>query len=152
MVDDANSPPQVASGGPAKEYISVTLPEGVNPGDTIHVQSPDGRLNAIVVPDNMYAGSTFTVEFAGAPKPPPTAVPVAAPAAASNGGTADDFVSGFNAPPNRSRPASSGPNDGFASGFNNPNGTTVQAEPDVNVSATYPTAPAYNPSYNSKPY
>jgi hypothetical protein len=100
LVDDANSPPQAASGGPAKEYISVTLPEGVNPGDTIHVQSPDGRLNAIVVPDGMHAGSTFTVEFADAPTPPPTAVPVAAPAAAASSSTAtDDFVSGFNAYP-----------------------------------------------------
>ena len=139
LVDDANSPPEAASGGPAKEYISVTLPEGVNPGDTIHVQSPDGRLNAIVVPDGMHAGSTFTVEFAGAPKPPPTAVPVAAPAAAAYSSTAtDDFVSGFNAPPSASRSHPSAPDDGFVSGFHNPN-----------VNSSYPTAQA---SYTSKPY
>lgn len=150
LVDNANSPPQVASGGPPKEYISVTLPEGVNPGDTIHVQSPDGRLNAIVVPEGMYAGSTFTVEFASAPKPPPTAVPVAAPAASSNGAPPNyDFASGFNAPPTSGRPTSSGQDDGFVSGFNS---RAVQAEPDVNANASYPTAPAYNPSYTSKPY
>jgi len=130
LVDDANSPPQMASGGPAKEYISVTLPEGVSPGDTIHVQAPDGRLNAIIVPDGMYPGSTFTVEFAGAPEPPKPSFPVATPAAASSSAANDDFVSGFNSPPGR----------------------TSRTGPDDNVNASYPTAPAYNPSYNSKPY
>lgn len=100
----------------------------MSPGDTIHVQAPDGRLNAIIVPDGMYPGSTFTVEFASAPEPPKSSVPVATPAASST-------------------PA----NDDFVSGFNNPN-AAVQAEPDINVNASYPTAPAYNPSYNGKPY
>ena len=149
LVSDANSPPQAASGGPPKEYISVTLPEGVSPGDTIHVQAPDGRLNAIIVPDGMYPGSTFTVEFASAPEPTKSSVPVATPAGASSS-TNDDFVSGFNRPPGPRRPQN-GYDDGFATGFNNPN-ATVQAEPDVNADASYPTAPAYSPSYTSKPY
>ncbi len=42
----------------------VTLPSGVNAGDVIHVKAPDGRMNAIVVPEGMGPGSTFTVEFA----------------------------------------------------------------------------------------
>lgn len=122
----------------------------MNPGDTIHVQSPDGRLNAIVVPDGMYAGSTFTVEFAGAPEPPKQSVPVATPAAASSTATNDDFVSGFNKPP--SRPTPTGPGDGFVAGYNgsNPNAYPLaQAEPEINTSAPYPSAQA---SYTSKPY
>lgn len=85
----------------------------MNPGDTIHVQAPDGRLNAIVVPPGMYAGSTFTVQFDAGPSPaaPPAAYkfdnpPVAAsaplnsyePAATSGSspaGATDDFASGF---------------------------------------------------------
>ncbi|KAI2494440.1 hypothetical protein MHU86_20086 [Fragilaria crotonensis] len=96
-------------------FISVTLPSGVNPGDTIHVQAPDGRLNAIIVPPGMYAGSTFTVQFDAGPPPvaPPPATaykyenPPVAPSApvdiyepagtsgASSNGGPDDFVSGF---------------------------------------------------------
>ena len=87
----------------------------MNPGDTIHVQAPDGRLNAIVVPPGMYAGSTFTVQFDAGPSPvapPPPAPykydnpPVAASApltsyepavtsGTSPGGGADDFATGF---------------------------------------------------------
>ncbi len=53
------------------QYISVTLPPGVNAGDIIHVRAPDGRLNAITVPPGMTAGSTFTVEFSSdTPSPP----------------------------------------------------------------------------------
>lgn len=49
----------------------VTLPPGVRAGDVIHVRAPDGRLNAVTVPDGMGPGSTFTVEFAGDVPPPP---------------------------------------------------------------------------------
>jgi hypothetical protein len=49
----------------------VTLPDGVSPGDVIHVRAPDGRLNAITVPEGMGPSSTFTVEFADdVPAPP----------------------------------------------------------------------------------
>lgn len=57
--------------GGQPEYISVTLPPGVNAGDVIHVRAPDGRLNAITVPPGMTAGSTFTVEFSSDTPPPP---------------------------------------------------------------------------------
>lgn len=54
------------------QYISVTLPDGVQSGDIIHVRAPDGRMNAISVPEGMGPGSTFTVEFAtDASYPPP---------------------------------------------------------------------------------
>ena len=52
------------------QYISVTLPANVHAGDVIHVKAPDGRLNAITVPQGMGPGSTFTVEFsADTPSP-----------------------------------------------------------------------------------
>mmetsp|Transcript_38434 Transcript_38434/g.69267 ORF Transcript_38434/g.69267 Transcript_38434/m.69267 type:complete len:180 (+) Transcript_38434:279-818(+) len=51
-------------------YISVTLPPGVQSGDIIHVKAPDGRMNAISVPEGMGPGSTFTVEFSGDTPPP----------------------------------------------------------------------------------
>ena len=50
---------------------AVTLPDGVLPGDVIHVRAPDGRINAITVPEGMGPGSTFTVEFADDLPPPP---------------------------------------------------------------------------------
>lgn len=111
-------------------------------GQTIHVQAPDGRLNAIIVPPGFGPGSTFTVEFASEEAAPPkTSHPSpSAPAAPATGG-----------------------DDGFASGFNNPGwtppATAVSAsEPEVHVSAydegngsstAYPTTsatPLYTPS------
>lgn len=62
------------SGSDNGRYISVTLPPNVHAGDVIHVHAPDGRLNAVVVPEGMGPGSTFTVEFA--PEPTSTAVPL----------------------------------------------------------------------------
>jgi hypothetical protein len=94
----------------------VTLPEGVKPGDTIHVQAPDGRLNAIVVPPGMYPGSTFTVQFADGPPPaaPSAHNPPVAPStklepevdlniqpAVSPAHVQDDFVAGFGSQNNR---------------------------------------------------
>jgi hypothetical protein len=43
---------------------TVTLPAGVQAGQTIHVQAPDGKVNAIIVPQGLGPGSVFTVEFA----------------------------------------------------------------------------------------
>ena len=56
---------------PNKHTIyTVTLPDGVQAGDVIHVRAPDGRLNAITVPDGMRPGTTFTVEFSTDIDPP----------------------------------------------------------------------------------
>eukprot|EP00978_Attheya_sp_CCMP212_P017001 scaffold45028_cov51-Attheya_sp.AAC.3 len=63
-------------GASQKQFISVTLPDGVSEGDSIHVQAPDGQLNEIIVPPGMGPGSTFTVEFAPTPSEP-TATAVA---------------------------------------------------------------------------
>lgn len=62
--DGTNQPDSgVATATPA-QYIQVTLPEGVQSGQTIHVQAPNGTVNAIVVPEGFGPGSTFIVEFA----------------------------------------------------------------------------------------
>ena len=81
-VDDLN-PNSV----PEKEFIEVTLPANVNPGDVIHVKNPKGQTNAIVVPAGMGPGSTFTVEFDSGDAPPPEeeiAVAVAEPSSAAS--------------------------------------------------------------------
>jgi hypothetical protein len=137
---------------------AVTLPAGVEPGQTIHVQAPDGRLNAIVIPPGFGPGSTFTVEFApdeaapaktSAPTPSVYATPTAHAEAADASSAAVD--------------------DGFAAGFNNPNYVPPTAtatavsynEPEVNVNpysnhepdddlSSYPTTSA-TPLYSSAP-
>lgn len=71
--ENDNNMPTTAVGGSEglARYISVTLPPGVNAGDIIHVKAPDGRINAITVPEGMGPGSTFTVEFSPDIPPPP---------------------------------------------------------------------------------
>jgi hypothetical protein len=106
---DGSSNP--ASGIPVAklpEYVQVTLPEGVTEGQTIHVQAPDGKVNAIVVPAGFGPGSTFTVEFAPDETPPPekftmshydgNAVAASATPAPASAGV-DDFASGFGRTP-----------------------------------------------------
>jgi hypothetical protein len=63
---DGTAQPQsgVGSGGSGTQYVQVTLPPGVTAGQEIHVQAPDGSINAIVIPPGFGPGSTFTVEFA----------------------------------------------------------------------------------------
>jgi hypothetical protein len=121
---------------------AVTLPDGVETGQTIHVQAPGGRLNAIVIPPGFGPGSTFTVEFAPEEAAPPTPkshynTPSAPAVAVSN---------------------SVGANDGFAAGFNNPNyvppaatavASSYNQEPDVDL-YSYPTTSA-TPVYPSAP-
>jgi hypothetical protein len=141
----------------------VTLPNGVNAGQVIHVQAPDGRINEIIVPDGFGPGSTFTVEFAKEeekptfggssysnsyvpdPKKEPSSYPTA-PVATATTTTAD---------PNR--------DDGFATGFNNPNFVPAPAaaaaattasyygEPDIDF-GSYPSASDdAKPVYNTAP-
>jgi hypothetical protein len=130
--------------------LAVTLPDGVVAGQTIHVQAPDGRLNAIVIPPGFGPGSTFTVEFApdyyaaqaeAAPAPasaPPAPYNPYAPASA-NVNTAMATATAAPLPPQQqNQPYAPPPNqgradDGFASGFgSSPVATQV-----------YPTANAY---------
>lgn len=61
-----------AYGSTGSQYVQVTLPPGVVPGQEIHVQAPDGSINAIVVPPGFGPGSTFTVEFAKPDEVAPT--------------------------------------------------------------------------------
>lgn len=56
------------------EMVSVTVPNGVTAGDTIRVDSPDGRRAVeAVVPAGMSPGKMFTVRFPPEAKSPSTA-------------------------------------------------------------------------------
>lgn len=122
--------------------IVVTLPQGVTEGQTIHVQAPNGKINAIVVPPGFGPGSTFTVEFApdekpatAPPQPPP--FPTKQPEATTNYQSV--------VPPSTTTHQG---DDGFASGFNNPNyrppAPTAQATTNFSDDyyAQYPTTQA----------
>ena len=98
----------------------MTLPAGVTEGQTIHVQAPNGKINAIVVPPGFGPGSTFTVEFAPDEKPATQQQPMPLP-------TKQEETNYHNVvPPASSSVKNSTSNnnnhgdDGFASGFNNP--------------------------------
>ena len=112
---------------------------GVNGGDKIHVQAPDGRLNEIIVPNGFGPGSTFTVEFANGPPPTPAPVSYAPPMATA---TPERPIYGN---------TNNNGDDGFASGFNNPNFVPTvtpmaytNQEPEVDLSSNnYP--PPYVP-------
>lgn len=76
---DGTSQPQSGGstyGTTGTQYVQVTLPPGVSAGQEIHVQAPDGSLNAIIIPPGFGPGSTFTVEFA---KPEEVAPPMKQP-------------------------------------------------------------------------
>jgi len=124
-------PQMGATAAKQPQYIQVTLPAGVNGGDKIHVQAPDGRLNEIIVPHGFGPGSTFTVEFADTDSPSATTKSTpAAPPPPSQGANVDD---------------------GFASGFQNP-GFVPQATAASNFGSndysSYPTATDAKPVYS----
>lgn len=48
---------------PKNNLLSVTVPDGVNPGQEIRVSAPDGRMITAVVPEGMKTGSTFMVSY-----------------------------------------------------------------------------------------
>lgn len=82
----------------------VTIPEGVSPGQVIHVQAPGGAVNAITVPQGFGPGSTFTVEFTTPNEQQDT----------KHSGTKQEQM--VSSPP----PTNTGGDDGFASGFGAP--------------------------------
>lgn len=151
---DGTNQPSIGIAQP--EYVSVTLPEGVKEGQTIHVQAPDGKINAIVIPPGFGPGSTFTVEFApdettpsttaqhhqqqqssSAPKPSnyETVVPPVSSSIPMSNNNSDNLA-----------------DDGFASGFGNPNyRPPAQAQATTNFSDSYytqyPTAQATSVGY-----
>mmetsp|Transcript_12754 Transcript_12754/g.27997 ORF Transcript_12754/g.27997 Transcript_12754/m.27997 type:complete len:419 (+) Transcript_12754:118-1374(+) len=54
----------IQSPGTSDLVVAVNVPPGVVPGDTIRVNSPDGRRSVdAMVPANMKAGGTFQVRF-----------------------------------------------------------------------------------------
>lgn len=97
---------------PSPRY-SVTLPPGVEAGQTIHVAAPDGKVNAIVVPPGMGPGSTFTVEFEREPEIALGSAPMAhAMAIPESTNHYENLPVGATTPAAPHRP-----DDGFASGF-----------------------------------
>ncbi|CAJ1954413.1 unnamed protein product [Cylindrotheca closterium] len=146
------------------EYVQVTLPPGVEPGQTIQVQAPSGRLNEIVVPPGMGPGSCFTVEFAEAEEnktyggsttayasnnqttsyTPPGAVPT------TTAIPANDTVRPVSLPNGQEH------DDGFATGFNNNNNNNNASFVPTSAAATndyssYPSANDARPVYNAPP-
>jgi hypothetical protein len=120
---------------PNSSLSTVTLPDGVFEGQTIHVQAPDGRLNAIVVPPGFGPGSKFTVEFA----PEETAVPAPSAPVAPVPATKADYggTSYNNAPVAPVAPPPPGGDDGFASGFGNPHYKPPVAQATTSFSDQY---------------
>jgi hypothetical protein len=147
--------PQVGATTAASQtqYVQVTLPAGVAPGQTIRVQAPNGRLNEIVVPPGMEPGSTFTVEFAeeepsqkfSEPTKPATMAnqyQYAAPgeiAPSASAIPANDIPQGNN----------NNHDDGFASAFNSP--SFAPSAVATNAHSSYPSANDARPVYNSPP-
>ena len=109
-------------------FFVVTLPDGVFEGQTIHVQAPDGQLNAIVVPAGFGPGSTFTVEFAGAETAPTPAAPP--PSTKETYSSSSSYAT----PVAAAAAAPAGGDDGFASGFNNPHYKPV---PTANATSNF---------------
>jgi hypothetical protein len=157
----------------------VTVPQGVNPGDTIHVQAPDGRLNAVVVPPGMVSGSTFTVQFAASLPPtqvgttassnsmmmmmptPPTKYenpPVAFSAPITNSsGWNDNGHTGVASPHYATSSAQVIPNDDFASGFGS-NGRSLYNAPQASIATASSPQPSRVDDFasgfgsNARPY
>lgn len=138
------------------EYVQVTLPPGVEPGQKIHVQSPSGRVNEIIVPHGMGPGSSFTVEFADADE---NKYGSSTPPYASNNQTTSGYTPPGAVPtttaaaiPANDMTSASVPNnhdDGFATGFNNP--TFVPTSTATNDYSSYPSATDARPVYNAPP-
>mmetsp|Transcript_18 Transcript_18/g.35 ORF Transcript_18/g.35 Transcript_18/m.35 type:complete len:480 (+) Transcript_18:137-1576(+) len=59
----------LAEAPPNRERISVTVPNGVSPGQAIQVSAPDGKIVSAVVPSGMVPGSSFMVEVPGQSTP-----------------------------------------------------------------------------------
>lgn len=118
----------------------VTLPDGVESGQTIHVQAPDGRVNAIVIPPGFGPGSTFTVEFA----PDVTSAPAAA-SASSNAPMAPAAYT-TNTAPSPNDPMAK-PADGYYGGY----GTTAATAPAAPTATAYPANANYTPPPSNLP-
>merc|ERR1719331_453934 len=59
----ASAPPPPAHLPAAQSAINLQVPAGVNPGQALHVQTPDGQMLQVVVPAGMTAGATFQVSY-----------------------------------------------------------------------------------------
>lgn len=47
----------------ANQIVSVVIPAGMGPGDSMNIQTDDGRVFVVVIPDGVLAGQALTVEI-----------------------------------------------------------------------------------------
>lgn len=132
------------------QYVQVTLPAGVEPGQTLRVQAPNGRLNEIIVPPGMGPGSTFTVEFAEEAPAQKFSDPIK-PVTSSNQYTPPGAVAATATaiPANDLPPQHNYDDGGFANALDNPN--FVPSAAATNAHSSYPSASDARPVYNSPP-
>ena len=93
----------------------VVLPQNVLPGDTLHVQAPNGQLHQITVPLGVLPGGRFMVRIASEePSAPPPAFSINTPSVIVNPvstvptSTTNTFVPNVYIPSYPSAPPSSG--------------------------------------------
>jgi hypothetical protein len=55
------APPPVAP--PQETLLSITVPEGAQPGQQIQIKAPDGRVVAVTIPEGMQPGTQFQVKI-----------------------------------------------------------------------------------------
>ncbi len=59
----AAAPPQPEQPPAAPTLLSITVPQGVQPGQQIQIKAPDGRLVSVTVPEGLQPGSQFQVKI-----------------------------------------------------------------------------------------
>ncbi len=62
----------------------VTVPPGLYPGDPMTVATPDGQYLSVTVPEGMFGGSTFLVEFVSGLPPKSSEAPKEQPLQAAD--------------------------------------------------------------------
>ncbi|SVC67818.1 uncharacterized protein METZ01_LOCUS320672, partial [marine metagenome] len=48
---------------PQGTLLSITVPEGAQPGQQIQIKAPDGRVVAVTIPAGMQPGTQFQVKI-----------------------------------------------------------------------------------------
>ena len=55
--------PPPAAAPPQGTLLSITVPEGAQPGQQIQIKAPDGRVVAVTIPAGMQPGTQFQVKI-----------------------------------------------------------------------------------------
>jgi len=56
-------PEQPPAAPPQGTLLSITVPEGAQPGQQIQIKAPDGRVVAVTIPEGMQPGTQFQVKI-----------------------------------------------------------------------------------------